>query len=97
MDNKYVCNFGTVREQCNNLKNCADDLESAISDYESKINDNLSGWTGTAKDSFIQSLDSQIQRGKRVAAQLSGYVSELEKAVDASETVEDEMSSQDIK
>lgn len=94
---KYVCNFGAVREQCNNLKNCADDLENAISDYESKINDNLSGWTGAAKDSFIQSLDSQIQRGKRLANKLREYVSSLEEAVKAIETVEEEMGSQDIK
>ena len=97
MDNKYVCNFDTVMEQCDNLEKCAYDLENAISDYESKINDNLSGWTGSAKDSFIKSLDSQIQRGKRVAAQLSGYVSELKEAVKAIETVENEMSSQDSK
>lgn len=59
---KFVCDFEQVRSVGEKLTSMANDLQSGISNYSSKINGDLSAWTGTAKNVFMQQCDAQVSQ-----------------------------------
>lgn len=52
---KYVCDFDQVREVANKLIESANTLRDETTSYSSKIEEDLAGWTGDAKDAFVTS------------------------------------------
>ena len=50
---KYVCDFESLKTIANNLKKHVSDMNTALSAYETNMQSDLSGWTGTASKQFL--------------------------------------------
>lgn len=93
---KYICDFEALKTIAINLKKYASDMNSTITSYESNVQSDLSGWTGTAKDSFSQGLSSQIESAKTYAKSVDDLSNFITKAVEAIESKEAELASINI-
>lgn len=93
---KYICDFEALKTIAINLKKYASDMNSTITSYESNVQSDLSGWTGTAKDSFSQGLSSQIASAKTYAKSVDDLSNFITKAVEAIESKEAELASINI-
>lgn len=85
---KYICDFDALKTIAINLKKFSSDMSSTITSYESNIQSDLSGWTGTAKESFSQGLSSQIESAKTYAKsvdELSNFITKAAEAIEAKE------------
>ena len=70
---KYVCDFEQVYTAGEKVCQAASELSTAISNYSSHIDSDLSTWTGNAKGSFTTTNTSQVQ----LANQNATYVNAL--------------------
>ena len=61
---KYVCDIETVNSIGQEVVNAAGELNTSITNYSSKITSDLSGWNGSAKDSFTTANNSQVESAK---------------------------------
>lgn len=93
---KYICDFDALKTIAINLKKFSSDMSSTITSYESNIQSDLSGWTGTAKESFSQGLSSQIASAKTYAKSVDELSNFITKAVEAIEAKEAEIASLSI-
>ena len=57
---KYVCDFGEVTSVGDKVIETATTLEGAVNTYSSRIESDLSSWTGQAKESFTTTNASQV-------------------------------------
>ena len=93
---KYICDFDALRTIAINLKKFSSDMNSTITPYESNIQSDLNGWTGTAKESFSQGLSSQIESAKTYAKSVDELSNFITKAVDTIEAKEAEIAALNI-
>ncbi|MBP5678857.1 MAG: hypothetical protein J6X28_03415 [Bacilli bacterium] len=70
---KYVCDFEQVYSIGEKVVETATTLESSVATYASKIESDLSTWSGIAKDSFSKTNSEQVS----VAKEDVTYVKEL--------------------
>ena len=54
---KYVCNCVVVDNIGKELKNIAEELNTSISEYGSKIESDLANWNGQAKASLLNNIN----------------------------------------
>ena len=57
---KYVCDFDTVKKVGEDIIQAANELASSSTTYASKINSDLAGWNGTAKNTFMTQCDAEV-------------------------------------
>jgi len=63
---KYVCDFEQVTAIGEKLCSTASETEVSISDYSSKISNDLISWNGEAKENFIAQCDWQVNYSKEI-------------------------------
>ena len=63
----YVCDFETVEEQANNTCENAMDMNRNIESYMSGIQNNLSSWTGKAREAFDKSSETVVKKAQEEA------------------------------
>lgn len=91
-----VCNFQDVEEQGNITCDNAKDMDENISAYKTKLDDKLSGWTGTAKEEFNASNEYLIQNAQKVAAVNDSLGEFILIAKDAIYELEEELATMNI-
>ncbi len=57
---KYVCDFDVVNEKAKKLCSIATDISTSADNYSTKIDSDLSGWTGGAKTKFEATNSDQV-------------------------------------
>ena len=57
---KYVCDVESVFSIGEKVCQTASDITTSVTNYSSKITSDLSTWTGTAKDAFTKSNETQV-------------------------------------
>ncbi len=70
---KFVCDYGQVTSAGEKLIQAGNTLKSATSTYASKIDSDLSGWTGDAKNSFMTSCKSQTDAATQKAEKIAKF------------------------
>ena len=68
---KYVCDTDQVYSLGNKLTQVANDMNTQISSYSSRIESDLSGWSGRAKTTFLSSNEQQVNTAKEDIAYLT--------------------------
>lgn len=93
---KYVCDFESVNGIANNINNIAKEMALSLSNYENNITSTLSGWTGEAKNKFIESNNAQIAIVKQNIEYLNQTAEFLKKASQSIQEVESNLASLSI-
>ena len=70
---KYVCDIEQVYSIGEKVCQVAQDINSSVTNYSSRIDSYLSTWTGTAKDAFTKTNATQVQ----TATEDTTYINEL--------------------
>ena len=52
---KFVCDFDTVQNYITEIDGYINELDEKISEYDKSLEGNLAGWTGEAKQKFLNS------------------------------------------
>ena len=63
----YVCDFEAVEIEGKNTCANAEDMNSNLVAYRNDIKENLSGWTGSARQAFDSSNESVILRAEKLS------------------------------
>lgn len=93
---KYVCNFDQVIAAGDKLCSTASEMQTAISNYSSKVASDLSSWNGSAKDSFTTQCDSQIQQALANAKKMNDVGKAIKRAAQSIQELETQLSTQSI-
>ena len=90
---QYICDYAQVTAIGEKLCQAASDLQSSVNSYSSKIDGDLSTWTGVAKNNFASSNQAQVQASLADAEymkNLGEYIKEVSAQIQA---VDDELAS----
>jgi uncharacterized protein YukE len=68
---KYVCDTEQVYSLGNKLTQVANDMNTQIGNYSSRIESDLAGWSGKAKTTFLSSNEQQVNTAKEDIAYLT--------------------------
>ena len=93
---KYVCDFAAVKTIADNLKKYANDITSTLTVYETNLQSDLTGWTGTAKETFAANSASQIASAKTYATSINELSDFITSTVETIESKENEIASINI-
>lgn len=88
---KYVCDFGQVKSAGEKLCTASSDLQSAISNYSSRIESDLHSWDGTAKSNFSTTNKDQVQSAMRTAQQMEALGEFIKNAAQSIEDLDEEL------
>lgn len=82
---KYVCDVEQVYSIGEKVCQTASDINTSITNYSSRISSDLSTWSGTAKDAFTKTNETQVQTATADAT----YINELGEFIkDASKKIQ---------
>ena len=70
---KYVCDFEQVYSIGDKVCQAVSEIENSVTTYSSRIESDLSTWSGSAKDSFTRTNSEQV----KLATTDLTYVKEL--------------------
>ena len=93
---KYVCDFAQVNSIGQKMCQVASDMTSAVSNYSSKIESDLSSWEGAAKSSFQSTCEGQVSTATDDATYINALGEFIQSAAQSIETLEGELSSLNI-
>ena len=92
---KYVCEFEEVTKAGKDMCKTASDLVSSVKTYTSNLENELSQWTGEAKESFTKAETERLQTIGNTAAYLDNYGQFVQFASKAIEEADEQLSSLD--
>lgn len=90
---KYVCDFEQVYSVGEKLCQTASDTLTAVQTYDSRIESDLSSWTGTAKDSFLTTNSEQIKTATDDVSYINDLGEFIKSASKSIQELEEELSS----
>lgn len=90
---KFVCDYAQVTAAGEKLIAAASDLSSATSTYSTNISSDLSGWTGTAKDSFSTQCTTQTTTASEKAKYMNEFGEFIKSASQKIQQLDDELAS----
>ncbi len=93
---KYICDFDVVSSVGQELIEKGNDLKTATANYSSVISSNLSGWNGSAKDSFVSQSTSKKDEIIKKADYMIQFGEFIKLASKSIQDLEDSLSSQSI-
>ncbi len=70
---KYVCDYAQVTSAGEKIVEAANELMQATSTYSTNINQDLSGWTGEAKNTFASQSTSRTDIASSKAKRMSEF------------------------
>jgi len=93
---ELVCDFEQVRAAGKALTRASSDYKTAVQSFPTNIESDLATWTGSSKDSFMVSVESQANTSMEVCEQVRLVGEFITKAADSIENMEEELASQSI-
>lgn len=93
---RFVCDFETVNSISERLSDTANNLVTAVDNYNTNIESSVSGWTGEAKDTFVSSNNTKTESMKQEIQMVSELADFLKKSSNAIETLDESLASMDI-
>lgn len=88
---KFVCDFEQVTAIGEKLCDSASDVISSVSNYDSRIDGDLSPWSGSAKGSFESTNSSQIENARSDAEYINALGEFVKQASSSIQKVEEEL------
>ncbi len=67
---KIVCDFEAVRQIGEQLKTVSSDMTSSTNTFKTKIADDLTSWTGDAKNEFSSTIDKEVEVANKNAEEV---------------------------
>ena len=89
---KYVCDFAEVYAAGEKLCQAATDLTSAVGTYSSSIEGDLSSWTGSAKQAFQTTNNTQVTTAKADATYINALGEFVKKSSQSIQSLEEQLS-----
>lgn len=93
---ELLCDFEAVKTAGKNLIDASGDYDSAISTYDSGIDNDLAGWVSSAKNAFQEQKTAQVAASKVVALQTKAVGEYVKACAEAIEELEQELASKSI-
>lgn len=90
---KYVCDFETVNKVGESLCEIATEMRSSVSSFSTKIASDLSSWTGQAKDTFNNTISSEVTASNANADEVEKVGTHIKDAVAKIQEKETELAS----
>lgn len=87
---KYVCDFEQVIAAGEKLVTMATELESSVTNYSSKIDSDLSGWTGDAKSQFTTTCTAEVEKAKANAQEAKAVGEFIKKAAQSIQELDEQ-------
>lgn len=89
---KYICDFAAVNAVGSKLIESASTLTSAVNDYSSSIDSDLSTWNGKAKSTFDSQKATQVEMLLSKAKYMSEFGEFIQKAAQSIQELDDKLS-----
>ena len=93
---KYVCDFAEVYSAGEKLCQAASDMGAAVSAYNSTISSDLGTWTGTAKNAFTTTNDSQVKQANTDVAYINALGEFIKKSSQSIQALDEELAKLNI-
>lgn len=93
---KYICDFSEVNRIGSELCALAKDLKTDVEDFNTKIQSDLSGWTGTASGNFSGQCSAQVAIATANAEMAQELGDFIKSAASSIQEVEDQLGSMSI-
>ncbi len=90
---KYVCDFEQVYAAGEKVCQAASELSTAISNYSSHIDNDLSTWSGNAKGSFTTTNAEQVSLANTNAAYVNALGEFIKSSAKSIQSLEEQLSS----
>ena len=90
---KYVCDFEQVYAAGEKVCQAASELSTAISNYSSHIDNDLSTWSGNAKGSFTTTNAEQVSLANSNAAYVNALGEFIKSSAKSIQSLEEQLSS----
>lgn len=93
---KYVCDFDEVNKIADELKNIANNMNTDITEFETELNQALSGWKGKSSDTFATENSEYVNLIKKQIEYLNEASDFLKNAVQNIEETEENLAALSI-
>lgn len=93
---KFVCDTDQVYSMGNKITQVANDMNTQVNGYSSRIESDLSGWNGKAKTTFISSNEKQVQTAQDDIIYLTELGEFIMKSAQEIQKMEEQLASMSI-
>ncbi len=93
---KYVCDFAKVNAEAENIIQAGADMNAAINTYSTNVSQNLSGWSGPAKEAFDVTHDEEVNTAETNANDVEELGTFIKDSCNKIQTLESDLASMKI-
>ena len=93
---KFVCDFEQVNYCSKNILSNSDNIRNCVNNMDANVKENLPGWTGTAHDEFIASMEKKKEELVNYADLAKNLSEFLSLTAESIMSLEEELSSLSI-
>ena len=93
---RYVCDFDTVIQIGKDVCAAAEEMSSAVSTYNSQIEESLSSWSGMAKNAFTSTNTDQVKNANDDLTHVRELGEFIQTSAQAIESLEEQLAALSI-
>lgn len=93
---KYVCDFAEVIAAGEKLCSAANNIKTAIQNYDTNVTNDLSAWSGEAKNNFTTQCTSQVELAAEKAEKINEVGEFIKSSAKSIQDLENQLASLSI-
>lgn len=93
---KYVCDYDKINDIVVKLNELTNNFTNAVSKFQDNVENNVTGWTGEAKENFVVSIGKKSQQLSNEIKMLNDLSDFIKQASQTIESTDSSLSGMDI-